>query len=130
MGGNSGDQFNLTFAKGPVKILFSVLPADFDGDWHENPEPQWILPIAGGWWVETQDGKRIELREGDLSFGGDQNTSPDKNGNRGHRSGVLDGKPCKMMIVQLLDANQAPRPKFSEVTDVEHSDRPSRTKPN
>jgi len=109
MGGSSGKQFNLNFAKGPMKILFSVLPADFDGDWHENPEPQWILPIKGGWWVETQDGSRVELREGELSFGGDQNTTPDSNGNSGHRSGTLDGKPCEMMIVQLLDSKDVPR---------------------
>ena len=103
MGGSSGEQWNLEFAKGPMKIIFSELPADFDGDWHENPRPQWILPIEGGWWVETQDGKRVELREGELSFGGDQNTKADADGNKGHRSGVLDGKPCKMMIVQLMD---------------------------
>ena len=103
MGGSSGEQFNLPFAEGPMKIMFSVLPADFDGDWHENPRPQWILPTEGGWWVETQDGKRVELRAGDLSFGGDQNTTADADGNKGHRSGTLDGKPCEMMIVQLLD---------------------------
>ena len=104
MGGNSGSQWNLEWlTEQPCTILFSELPADFDGDWHENPKPQWILPMEGGWWVETQDGKRAEFRVGELSFGGDQNTTPDADGNKGHRSGVLDGKPCRMMIVQLLD---------------------------
>ena len=104
MGGSSGEQYNLEWlARGAVRILFSELPADFDGDWHENPRPQWIVPLSGGWWVETQDGSRAEYRVGDLSFGGDQNTEPDDDGNRGHRSGVLDGEPCRMMIVQLLD---------------------------
>ena len=103
MGGSSGEQWNLGFAKGPMKIMFSVLPADFDGDWHENPKPQWIIPTKGGWWVETQDGKRAEMRAGDISFGGDQQTTPDAEGNKGHRSGTLDGAPCEMMIVQLLD---------------------------
>ena len=107
MGGSSGEQFNLPFAEGEAKVMFSVLPAGFDGDWHENPEPQWVLPIRGGWWVETQDGKRVELREGDLSFGADQGTRPDADGNRGHRSGTLDGAPCEMMIVQLLEGDYA-----------------------
>lgn len=103
MGGDADPQFNLSFFEGNVKVLFAQLPANWVGEWHENPKPQWILPISGGWWVETQDGKRIEMREGEVSFGADQNTKKDKNGNKGHRSGSLDGKPCDMMIVQLLD---------------------------
>ncbi|THH35502.1 cupin domain-containing protein [Neolewinella litorea] len=99
MGGNSGAQWNNKLAKGNTQIIFSELPADFDGDWHENPAPQWIIPLSGGWWVETMDGQRVEMREGELSFGADQGTT----GEKGHRSGVLDGKPCRMMIVQLTD---------------------------
>lgn len=99
MGGNSGSQWNNKLMKGATQIIFSELPADFDGDWHENPQPQWIIPLSGGWWVETMDGERTEMRVGDLSFGADQGT----NGEKGHRSGVLDGEPCRMMIVQFTD---------------------------
>ncbi|WP_020567733.1 cupin domain-containing protein [Neolewinella persica] len=97
MGGNSGTQWNNELLKGAAKVIISELPADFDGDWHENPHPQWIIPLSGGWWVETMDGKRTEMRTGELSFGADQGT----NGQKGHRSGVLDNKPCRMMIVQF-----------------------------
>jgi len=103
MGGDADPQFNLRQFKGNVEIVFAQLPANWTGEWHENPKPQWIIPLSGGWWVETQDGKRIELRKGDISFGADQNTEKNKDGNKGHRSGSLDGKPCYMMIVQLLD---------------------------
>lgn len=99
MGGNSGVQWNNELLEGATKIIFSELPADFDGDWHENPQPQWIIPLSGGWWVETMDGKRTEMRVGELSFGADQGT----NGQKGHRSGVLDNQPCQMMIVQVTD---------------------------
>lgn len=99
MGGNSGSQWNNKLMKGATQIIFSELPADFDGDWHENPQPQWIIPLSGGWWVETMDGDRKEMRTGDISFGADQGTKDEK----GHKSGVLDGKPCKMMIVQFTD---------------------------
>lgn len=102
MGGNSGAQWNNELMQGATNIIISELPADFDGDWHENPQPQWIIPLTGGWWVETMDGKRVEMREGDLSFGADQGT----NGKKGHKSGVLDGKPCRMMIVQLTENKQ------------------------
>jgi len=99
MGGNSGTQWNNVLMQGATNVIFSELPADFDGDWHENPQPQWIIPLTGGWWVETMDGERVEMREGALSFGADQGTRNEK----GHRSGVLDGKPCRMMIVQFTD---------------------------
>ena len=99
MGGGSGEQWNNKLMKGATQVIFSELPADFDGDWHENPQPQWIIPLTGGWWVETMDGQRVEMREGELSFGADQETNDEK----GHKSGVLDGKPCRMMIVQFMD---------------------------
>ena len=102
MGGGSGEQWNNKLTKGATQIIFSELPADFDGDWHENPAPQWIIPISGGWWVETMDGQRVEMRTGELSFGADQGTTDEK----GHKSGVLDGKPCRMMIIQHKDKKE------------------------
>ncbi|MGB3800821.1 MAG: cupin domain-containing protein [Lewinella sp.] len=102
MGGDSDKQWNNKLTKGATQIIFSELPAGFDGDWHENPAPQWIIPISGGWWVETMDGTRVEMREGELSFGADQGT----NDKKGHKSGPLDGKPCKMMIVQWKDKKE------------------------
>ncbi|NJB87772.1 hypothetical protein GGR26_003558 [Lewinella marina] len=99
MGGNSGAQWNNKLTEGATRVIFSELPADFNGDWHENPAPQWIIPLSGGWWVETMDGQRTEMRTGELSFGADQGTKEGK----GHRSGVLNGEPCRMMIVQFTD---------------------------
>ncbi|NJC27374.1 cupin domain-containing protein [Neolewinella antarctica] len=102
MGGGSGEQWNNKLMKGATQIIFSELPADFDGDWHENPQPQWIIPLTGGWWVETMDGQRVEMRVGELSFGADQGTTDEQ----GHKSGVLDNKPCTMMIVQFTDREE------------------------
>lgn len=99
MGGNSGSQWNNKLMKDGCQIIFSELPADFDGDWHENPHPQWIIPLTGGWWVETMDGQRVEMKTGEVSFGADQGTKNEK----GHRSGVLNNAPCRMMIIQFPD---------------------------
>ena len=99
MGGGSGSQWNNKLMNGATQVIFSELPADFDGDWHENPQPQWIVPLSGGWWVETMDGHRTEMRTGEFSFGADQGTT----GEKGHRSGVLDNQPCRMMIIQFTD---------------------------
>lgn len=99
MGGDSGSQWNNKLMRGATQVIFSELPADFDGDWHENPHPQWIVPLSGGWWVETMDGTRTEMRQGEFSFGADQGTLNEK----GHRSGVLDNQPCRMMIIQFTE---------------------------
>lgn len=86
----------------PVSAInFSVLPVGWFGDWHENPKPQWIVPLAGRWFVETMDGQRVEMGPGDLSLGEDQGTKADVQGRKGHRSGVVGGEAVKLMIVQL-----------------------------
>ncbi|MGB3138265.1 MAG: cupin domain-containing protein [Nodosilinea sp.] len=86
-------------------VVFAVLPVGWIGSWHENPKPQWIIPLTGRWFVETMDGQRAEMGPGDLSFGADQGTQADAEGRRGHLSGTVGGEPCTMMIVQL---DQAP----------------------
>ncbi len=102
MGRGAARQWNLHIGDAKTHVMFAELPADWVGEWHENPEPQWIIPLSGGWWVETQDGQRVEMRSGEVSFGQDQDTKADARGNKGHRSGSLDGEACKMMIVQVL----------------------------
>lgn len=97
MGGSSGAQWNDRLGVISGEVLFAELPQGFDGDWHENPKPQWIVPLAGSWWVETMDGRRVEMGPGDVSFGNDQGTQ----GGKGHKSGVVGDAPCRMMIVQL-----------------------------
>ncbi|MEY3480062.1 MAG: hypothetical protein RIQ71_837 [Verrucomicrobiota bacterium] len=84
----------------PTKVLFLTIPPGVEGDWHENPAPQWIIPLSGRWFVETMDGVRVEMGPGELSFGGDQGCRL-IDGKRGHLSGSLDGKPVVLMLVQV-----------------------------
>ncbi len=83
------------------RVVILYLPAGWVGEWHENPEPQWIVPLSGRWFVETMDGKRVEMGTGELSFGNDQNTKPDARGRTGHRSGASGDQPCVLMLVQV-----------------------------
>jgi len=82
-------------------VLVVVQPVGWVGEWHENPKPQWIVPLSGRWFVETMDGKRVEMGPGEVSFGGDQNTKPDAQGRKGHRSGTVGNQPSVNLIVQL-----------------------------
>jgi hypothetical protein len=86
----------------PAKhVVILNMPAGWVGEWHENPEPQWIVPLSGRWFVETMDGKRVEMGPGELSFGNDQNTKADAQGRTGHRSGAVGDQPCMLLLVQL-----------------------------
>ncbi|HJZ56634.1 MAG TPA: hypothetical protein VKE74_16830 [Gemmataceae bacterium] len=85
-------------------VLLVIRPAGWVGEWHETPRPQWVVPLSGRWFVETMDGTRVEMGPGELSFGNDQNTKPDAQGRKGHRSGAVGNQPALMLIVQLPEA--------------------------
>ena len=103
MGGRAAPQWNAPVFEGKTSILFCVLPVGWVGDWHENPKPQWIVPLSGSWFVETTDGVRVEMGPGEFSFGGDQNAKEDAQGRTGHRSGTVGDAPAAMVVVQLED---------------------------
>lgn len=101
MGGKAAPQWNDHLLTANASILICVLPVGWIGDWHENPKPQWIVPLSGRWFVETMDGTRVEMGPGELSFGGDQNSKPDAQGRVGHRSGTVGNEPASLMVIQL-----------------------------
>ncbi len=52
-------------------VLFAALPVGWVGQWHPSPHPQWVIPLRGRWFLETQDGSRVEMGPGDVHFGQD-----------------------------------------------------------
>ena len=70
---------------GPATVITVMLMPGELKDWHENPKPQWIIPLHGGWDVETMDGGIVEMGPGDISFGGDQGA----HNNKRHRSWTI-----------------------------------------
>jgi len=88
---------------GAMSTMITVLPVGWIGEWHENPKPQWIIPLSGRWFVESMDGVRVEMGSGEISFGGDQNCR-DIAGKRGHRSGTVGDVAAVLMIVQFDNA--------------------------
>ena len=101
MGGKAAAQWNDRLLAGESSLIFCVLPVGWNGDWHENPKPQWMSVLSGRWFVESTDGTRVEMGPGDISFGGDQNAKLDAQGRIGHRSGTLGQEACSLMLVQL-----------------------------
>jgi hypothetical protein len=82
-------------------VLVAVQPVGWVGEWHENPKPQWIVPLSGRWFVESMDGTRVEMGPGEVSFGNDQRCRSDADGRKGHRSGTVGDQPSVLMLVQL-----------------------------
>jgi hypothetical protein len=89
-----------------MTTFVTVLPPGWIGDWHENPKPQWIIPLSGRWFVESMDGQRVEMGRGEMSFGEDQHTRR-RDGRQGHLSGVIGEAAAVLMIVQLATAREA-----------------------
>lgn len=108
--GGAAPQWNYQQNQTPASVLFSVLPVGWIGEWHENPKPQWIVPVSGCWFVESMDGIRVEMGPGELSFGGDQHCAPDAHGRKGHRSGTVGDQPAVLMIVQFEQVPNLHRP--------------------
>ena len=92
--------------QGAMTVLVTVQPVGWIGTWHENPKPQWIVPLSGRWFVESMDGTRVEMGAGEFSFGGDQHCG-EVDGRKGHRSGTVGDAPAVLMVIQL-DAEVAP----------------------
>ena len=72
--GNAAPQWNNSQATTGATVVFTVLPAGWVGEWHENPAPQWILPMSGRWWVQSMDGTRVEMGPGEAGSGGSSRT--------------------------------------------------------
>ena len=111
MGGGADPQWNNRLMSEESEVLIAVLPVGWVGQWHENPRPQWIVPLSGRWFVETMDGVRVEMGPGEVSFGADQNTKANEMGHKGHVSGCVGDEPAKLMVIQLKgDKYLAARP--------------------
>jgi hypothetical protein len=83
-----------------MTVKVTVQPAGWEGAWHENPAPQWIIPLSGRWYVESMDGMRVEMGPGEISFGEDQGTR-ERDGRKGHMSGTVGDEPAVLMVVQF-----------------------------
>jgi quercetin dioxygenase-like cupin family protein len=92
-----------------MTVMVTVQPAGWTGEWHENPAPQWIIPLSGRWFVEAMDGTRVEMGPGEISFGEDQDCIT-HDGRTGHLSGTVGNEPAVLMVVQFPRQRDRPTP--------------------
>lgn len=92
-----------------MTVMVTVQPVGWEGAWHENPAPQWIVPLSGRWFVESMDGTRVEMGPGEISFGEDQGTR-EAGGRKGHLSGTVGQEPAVLMVIQFDTARELTTP--------------------
>ncbi|WP_407529010.1 cupin domain-containing protein [Methylobacterium oryzisoli] len=97
VGGGAAPQWMRDFPGEVEAVKFNILPKGWVGEWHESPRPQWVVPLSGRWFLETQSGQRVEMGPGDIHFGCDQGTRDGK----GHRSGQIGETPCVQIMIQF-----------------------------
>lgn len=100
VGGGAAPQWMRAFPGEVEAVKFNVLPKGWVGEWHESPKAQWVIPLSGRWFLETQSGQRVEMGPGDIHFGCDQGTK----GGKGHRSGQVGEAPCVQIMIQFRTA--------------------------
>ena len=106
VGGGADPQWMRPFPGEVSAVLFAALPVGWVGQWHPSPHPQWVVPLRGRWFLETQDGERVEMGPGDLHFGQDTADRSEV----GHLSGTVGDEPCLQLIIQFTASPAAPTP--------------------
>jgi hypothetical protein len=48
------------FADTVKTVWFNIMPLGWIG-WHPRPSLQWVVPSSGRWFIETYNGKRVEM---------------------------------------------------------------------
>jgi hypothetical protein len=100
VGGKAAPMWTRPFPGKVESVLFAVLPVGWTGEWHDSPKPQWVVSLSGRWFIETQDGNRVEMGPGDIHWGQDIG-GKDIDGNSGHRSGQIGSEPCVHLMLQF-----------------------------
>jgi quercetin dioxygenase-like cupin family protein len=77
-----------------VAIHFKETPAHSSYDWHDDPEPQYVITLSGTLEFTTRDGETFVVRPGDVLLAED-------NTGTGHKWRLIDDQPWRRAYVVL-----------------------------
>jgi len=77
-----------------IAIHFSETPAHSSAEWHNTPEPQYVITLSGTLEFTTRDGEKFVPRPGDVSLSED-------NFGTGHKWRLIDDQPWRPAYVVL-----------------------------
>ena len=77
-----------------VAVHFEESPPHSALDWHDAPEPQYVITLAGTLEFTTRDGETFIIRRGDVLVATDT-------AGTGHRWRLIDDAPCRRCYIVL-----------------------------
>jgi quercetin dioxygenase-like cupin family protein len=77
-----------------VAVHFKETPAHSSFDWHDAPEPQYVITLSGTLEFTTRDGETFTVRPGDVLVATDDIGS-------GHKWRLIDDQPWRRAYVVL-----------------------------
>ena len=77
-----------------IAIHFKETPAHSSYDWHQDPEPQYVITLSGILEFSTRDGETFTLRPGDVLLAEDSSGT-------GHKWRLIDDQPWRRAYVVL-----------------------------
>jgi hypothetical protein len=77
-----------------IAIHFKETPAHSSDDWHDSPEPQYVITLSGTLEFTTRDGETFVVRSGDVLLSED-------NLGTGHKWRLTDDQPWRRAYVVL-----------------------------
>ncbi len=77
-----------------IAIHFKETPAHSAYDWHDDPEPQYVITLSGTLEFTTRDGETFVVRPGDVLLAADNSGS-------GHKWRLIDDQPWRRAYVVL-----------------------------
>ncbi len=75
-------------------IIFRYNDADYDYDWHNAPQRQYIIMLDGEIEIEVSDGSKRRFRGGDILLVEDTS-------GKGHRTRIVNNQPRRSVFVPL-----------------------------
>ena len=77
-----------------TSVIFRETPADYDLDFHNAPERQYVIMLEGGVEITVGDGSKRVLKSGDILLAEDTT-------GRGHISRAVDNQTRKSIFITL-----------------------------
>ncbi|MCG6871456.1 MAG: hypothetical protein LJE84_04120 [Gammaproteobacteria bacterium] len=91
---DAGDIGRLSQRQPANGIIFRENDADYDYDWHNAPQRQFIVLLDGHIEIETSDGEKRRFRGGEIVLVEDTT-------GKGHRTRNVDNQPRRSVFVTL-----------------------------
>lgn len=91
---DAGDIGRLSDAVPAHQVVFRENDADYDFDWHQAPQRQYVVLLDGHIEIEVSDGEKRAFRGGDVLLVEDVT-------GKGHRSRTVDNRPRRSLFITL-----------------------------